>query len=244
MSEAPAIRLSHLTKEYGGVRALDDVSLDVERGEVFGYLGPNGAGKTTTLKLLAGLLRPTSGAAFVAGHSVSDAPLQAKARFGYIPESGALFEKLSPREYLAFIARLYRLEDADAAARIERWLAYFDLAAVVDKRMTAFSKGMKQKVCWIAALLHDPEVLILDEPLSGLDVETVARVKELLRQIAASGGTVFYSSHLVDIVEKVCTRIAILGKGRLAAVGTVEAILAETGATSLEQALLALQARS
>jgi ABC-2 type transport system ATP-binding protein len=235
-----AIELRRLGKDFGSKRALRDVSLTVGWGEVFGYVGANGAGKTTTIKILTGLIRPTSGDAFVGGHSVLEQPLEVKARLGYVPESGALFEKFSPVEYLTLIGRLYRLSEARLRDRMGEELRTFSLEADKDKPMGVLSKGTKQKVCWISALLHDPEVLVLDEPLNGLDVETVAHVKEMMRGLAQQGRTIFYSSHLIDIVEKVCTRIGVIHAGQLVSVGTVSEVTAAAGAASLEQALLAL----
>jgi ABC-2 type transport system ATP-binding protein len=235
-----AIELRRLGKDFGSKRALRDVSLTVGWGEVFGYVGANGAGKTTTIKILTGLIRPTSGDAFVGGHSVLEQPLEVKARLGYVPESGALFEKFSPVEYLTLIGRLYRLSEARLRDRMGEELRTFSLEADKDKPMGVLSKGTKQKVCWISALLHDPEVLVLDEPLNGLDVETVAHVKEMMRGLAQQGRTIFYSSHLIDIVEKVCTRIGVIHAGQLVSVGTVSEVMAAAGAASLEQALRAL----
>ncbi|HEY8151169.1 MAG TPA: ABC transporter ATP-binding protein [Vicinamibacteria bacterium] len=235
-----AIELRSLGRDFGPKRALRDVSLTVGWGEVFGYVGANGAGKTTTIKVLTGLIRPTSGDAFVGGHSVLEEPLEVKARLGYVPESGALFEKFSPVEYLTLIGRLYRLSEARIRDRMGEELRTFSLEADKDKPMGVLSKGTKQKVCWISALLHDPEVLVLDEPLNGLDVETVAHVKEMMRGLAQQGRTIFYSSHLIDIVEKVCTRIGVIHDGQLVSVGTVSEVMAAAGAASLEQALLAL----
>jgi ABC-2 type transport system ATP-binding protein len=243
---APAdvvLDLRDLTRDFGATRALSGVSLAVRRGEVFGYLGANGAGKTTTIKILTGLLHPTSGDAFVCGHSVTTAPLEAKARLGYLPESGALFEKLSPLEYLVFTGQLYGLEEGDAQERARHWLSFFSLLDKADHRIGTFSKGTKQKVCWAAALQHEPEVLVLDEPLNGLDVETVARLKELLRSWSAAGRTVFYSSHLVDVVEKMCTRVGVLHGGRLVGEGTVDEVRTRAGASSLEEALMILWQR-
>jgi ABC-2 type transport system ATP-binding protein len=235
-----AIELSDLTMRYGSRVALDGVALRVEQGEVFGYLGPNGAGKTTTLKILAGILRPAAGEARVLGRSVVAEPLAVKASIGYVPESGAVFEKLTPREHLSFVGRVRGLTDEETAAGIARLADRFQLTAELDRRCNELSKGTKQKVCWCAAMLHDPPVLVLDEPLSGLDVESVARVKELLRELALRGSTVFYSSHLVDVVEKVCTRIAILDRGRLRAVGTPQDVIIGAGRDTLEQAVRAL----
>jgi ABC-2 type transport system ATP-binding protein len=236
----PAIAIDDVHKAYGTARALAGVTLEVARGEVFGYVGPNGAGKTTTLKILAGLIRPGSGRVRVAGIDVLEQPLEAKARVGYVPESGALFEKLSAREYLTLTGRLYGLPEAHIEGRVAHWLRFFDLAARSGEPIASLSKGLKQRVCWMAALLHDPDVLILDEPLNGLDVETVARVKDLMAALAADGRTVFYSSHLIDIVEVVCTRVAVLHRGRVLAAGTVAEVQASLGAASLEEALLGL----
>jgi ABC-2 type transport system ATP-binding protein len=236
----PAIELRNVTKDYPTTRALNDVCLTVNRGEIFGYVGANGAGKTTTIKILAGLIRPTSGEAFVSGHSIRANPLEVKARIGFVPESGAIFDKLSPREYLTIIGNLYRLTTARAEEQLSEWLDFFGLMDRIDQRMEVFSKGTKQKVCWIAALLHDPEVLILDEPLSGLDVETISRVKDLMKRLTSEGKTIFYSSHLIDVVEKVCTRIAILHRGRLIGAGTIDEVRVLSGAPTLEEALMKL----
>jgi len=239
-----AIELRQLGKDYGTKQALRGVSLSVGWGEVFGYVGANGAGKTTTIKILTGLIRPSSGDALVGGHSVLEQPLEVKARLGYVPESGALFEKFSPVEYLTLIGRLYRLSEAHIRERLGTELRSFGLEADKDKPMGVLSKGTKQKVCWISALLHDPDVLVLDEPLNGLDVETVAYVKEMMRRRAQEGRTIFYSSHLIDIVEKVCTRIAVIHAGQIVSVGTVGEVVAASGSSSLEHALLALSARA
>jgi ABC-2 type transport system ATP-binding protein len=236
----PAIAATDLRKSYGATEALRGVTLEVARGEVFGYVGPNGAGKTTTLKILAGLIRPTSGTVQVAGVEVLERPLEAKARVGYVPESGALFEKLSADEYLTLTGRLYRLAEPQIRERVAHWLHQFGLSARAHAPLGSLSKGLRQRVCWMAALLHDPDVLILDEPLNGLDVETVGLVKELMAALAKEGRTVFYSSHLIDIVSVVCTRVAVLHQGRILAQGTPAQVSAALGADSLEQALLGL----
>jgi len=238
--DGAAIEIEGLRKSYGSVEALQGVTLRVERGEVFGYVGPNGAGKTTTLKILSGLIQPTEGRVRVAGVEVTEAPLAAKARVGYVPESGALFEKLSAAEYLTLTGRLYGLAEDRIRSRADHWLRYFDLASRAGAPLATLSKGLKQRVCWMAALLHDPEVLVLDEPLNGLDVETVARAKDLMAALARDGRTVFYSSHLIDIVEVVCTRVAVLHAGRVLAQGTTGEVASALGAPSLEQALLGL----
>lgn len=237
-----AVELRNVSKVFGGVKALDDVSIRVRAGEVFGYVGRNGAGKTTSIKILTGLLQPTAGEAFVDGASVRTHPLETKAKLGYVPESGALFEKFSPVEYLSLIGQLHRLPEQTIDERRERWLAYFGLGAERHRAIGGLSKGTRQKVCWIAALIHDPSVLFLDEPLNGLDVEAVARVKELMLSLTAQGRTVFYSSHLMDIVAKVCTGIAVLDRGKVVAHGTVDDVVAGLGGASLEEGLLRLGA--
>ncbi len=238
--DTPAIELDSLTRSFGDRLALDRVSLRVDRGEIFGYLGPNGAGKTTTIKILTGLLRPTAGDVRLNGTSVVAEPLRVKERLGYVPESGALFEKLTLVEYLLFTGQMYGIPDDEISARTSYWANLFGLSGEEDRPLGALSRGNRQKVCWAAALLHAPEVLVLDEPLSGLDVGAVMQVKELLWERSAAGKTVFYSSHLVDIVEKLCTRIAVLDRGRLVTTGRVDEVFAAAGATSLEEAMIRL----
>ncbi len=236
----PAISLRDLTKSYGATEALRGVTLDVQRGEVFGYVGPNGAGKTTTIKIVTGLVRPGGGSVEVAGFDVLKSPLEVKARVGYVPESGALYEKFSAEEYLTLVGRLYGLGEARVRERVGHWLSVFGLEAHKQAPLGSLSKGQKQRVCWLSALLHDPEVLVLDEPLNGLDVESVARAKELMAALAADGRTVFYSSHLIDIVARVCTRVAVLHRGQILAHGAPADVAAALRAETLEQALLGL----
>lgn len=240
MAASPAIELLELTKHYAGTVALEGVSLAVERGEIFGYLGQNGAGKTTTIKVLTGLIRPTSGDARVAGHSVVDRPLEVKARIGYVPDSGAIYEKLTPREHLETAGLLYGLSDARIHERTDALLELFALEDRANQRMDTFSKGMKQKVCLAAAMIHEPETIFLDEPMNGLDVESVRLMKDLISRLASGGTTIFYTSHLVDLVEKICTRVGVLHGGRLLLVGSVDEVLARTDTRSLEAALVRL----
>lgn len=236
----PAISLRDVTKSYGATEALRGVTLDVRRGEVFGYVGPNGAGKTTTIKILTGLVRPGGGSVRVAGFDVAEQPLEVKARVGYVPESGALYEKFSAEEYLTLVGRLYGLGEARVRERVAHWLGVFGLEALKQAPLGSLSKGQKQRVCWLSALLHDPELLVLDEPLNGLDVESVARAKELMAALAADGRTVFYSSHLIDIVARVCTRVAVLHRGQILAHGAPDEVALALGAETLEQGLLGL----
>jgi len=237
-----AIEIDDLSRSFGAMRALDGISLSIGRGEVFGYLGPNGAGKTTTLRILVGTLQPTSGDARVFGASVTADPIAVKRTLGYVPESGAVFERLTPREFLEFTGRIRGLSTDETAARTEALAARFELATELDRRLGDLSKGTRQKACWCAALLHEPAVLVLDEPLSGLDVESVARVKELLAELSGSGVTVLYSSHLVDLVERMCHRVAVIHRGRLRAIGTPEEVAIGSGADTLEGAVRRLAA--
>ncbi len=233
--EDEKIRVESLTRYYGKFLALDGVSFSVPAGQVCGYLGPNGAGKTTTIKILTGLIRPTKGRARVAGFDLVQTPLEAKKRIGFVPESGALYEKLTPSEYLRMVGELRKMEPDLLSSRIEKFLQLFGLSEHKDQRMDTFSKGMKQKVLLSGAMLHDPDVLFLDEPLNGLDANTALLVKELIRNMAARGKTIFYSSHIMEVVEKVCDRIIILDKGRIAADGSIEELRAMTRESSLEE---------
>ncbi len=232
--EEEKIRVEGLTRYYGKFLALDGVSFSVPAGQVCGYLGPNGAGKTTTIKILTGLIRPTKGRAWIAGFDLIQTPLEAKKRIGFVPESGALYEKLTPSEYLQMVGELRKMEPDLLSSRVEKFLQLFGLSKHKDQRMDTFSKGMKQKVLLSGAMLHDPDVLFLDEPLNGLDANTALLVKELIRNMAARGKTIFYSSHIMEVVEKVCDRVIILDKGKIAADGSIEELREMTRESSLE----------
>jgi ABC-2 type transport system ATP-binding protein len=226
----------HLSRDYDRKAALIDLSMRVEPGEILGFLGPNGAGKSTTVKVLTGLIQPSGGRASVAGYDIVSQPIEAKKRLGYVPETGALYESLTPDEYLELMGCLYHLDPKSSAARRDELLDLFGLAGVSTQRIAEFSKGMKQKVAIASALLHKPDVLFLDEPLDGLDANAAMVVKELLKRLAAQGKTILFCSHILEVVERICTRIVIIDKGRKIAEGTPRAIAAETGAGSLEEA--------
>ncbi len=230
------IETEDLTKTFGDKLALDRLTIRVEPGEIYGFLGPNGAGKSTTVKILTGLLRPTMGTARVAGYDVLEHPVEVKRRIGCVPESGALFESLSPVEYLEVVASLHHLDPASASRRAEELLSLFGLAEDRNVRMLDFSKGMKQKVLLVAALLHNPEVLFMDEPLNGVDANTAMVFKELLKRLAGQGKTIFFSSHILEVVERICTRIAIISEGRVVVDGTYQEIARLTGSATLEEA--------
>ncbi|HPL28913.1 MAG TPA: ABC transporter ATP-binding protein [Anaerolineae bacterium] len=241
MVETSLIEMQHLVKKYGDKMAVDDVSLEVRAGEILGFLGPNGAGKTTTIKMLVGLLQPTSGVVRVAGYDVQGQPLQAKAACGYVPDQPNLYPKLSGRELLRFVGDLYGLQRTQVERRIEELLRLFDLTAAGDDTFDSYSHGMKQKTALAAALLHDPRVLVLDEPTVGLDPKSARLIKDILRQLAERGAAVFLSTHILEIAEHMCDRIGIINQGRLIAVGTMDELRAHgQGERSLEDIFLAL----
>ena len=211
------IEIQHLTKRYGDFTAVDDVSLSVPRGEIFGFLGPNGAGKTTTIRIMAGLSLPSAGVVRIAGRDVG---VEAKAITGYVPDRPYLYEKLTGRELLHFVADLYRKDWPACEARGLELLHYFDLHDWVDARIENLSHGMKQKLVIVSALVHDPEVLIIDEPMVGLDALAQKQVKLLMRRLAEEKKTVFLTTHTMSVAEAVCDRIAIINRGRIIATGT------------------------
>lgn len=230
----PVIQIENLHKYYGSTHVLKGINLAVEAGQVVGYIGPNGAGKSTTLKILIGLLTDYAGEVRVLGHDVKTDPIAVKSRIGYVPENAALYDTLTPMEYLQFIGQLYGMDEETNERRAFDLLKLFELKDNADARMTTFSKGMRQKVLLISGLLHNPELIFLDEPLSGLDANAVVLVKAIIRQLADSGKTVFYSSHIMDVVEKISDRIIIISQGQIIADGTF-AELQQQHSGSLEQ---------
>ncbi|MCG8603571.1 ABC transporter ATP-binding protein [bacterium] len=234
------IEITKLRKRFKDKVAVDDLSLSVNKGEILGFLGPNGAGKTTTVKMLTGMLIPDSGGARVAGFDVSTHSLEVKKRIGYVPESGALFESLTAWEYLELIADLHHLERPLARRRTEEFLTLFGLIDEKDQQLSSFSKGMKQKVLLASAFLHNPDVLFLDEPLNGLDVNAALVVKELLKKFASQGRTIMFCSHILEVVERICTRVAIIHEGRLLTVGTAFEITKQASQPTLEAAFSSL----
>lgn len=223
------IRIRGLRKTYGDLVAVDGLDLDAAEGEVLALLGPNGAGKSTAVKCLVGLLRPDAGELSIAGHDAVREPALARRALSYVPEIARVHDALTPVEYLQLKGRLFDVADAEIAERSDRLLEGFGLADRRDQAMSGFSKGMAQKVSLAGALLPRPRALVLDEPLSGLDVETTMVVKELLREFAARGGAVLYCSHLLDVVETVAHRVAVIDRGRLQAVGTMDELRSGAG---------------
>ena len=230
------ISTENLSRSYGSKAALIGLDLTVEPGEILGFLGPNGAGKSTTVKILTGMIRPDTGRAIVAGFDVVEQPMEVKRRVGYVPETAALYDGLTGGEYLELIACLYHLDTKTAATRRSELLELFGLLGNEHDRMSEYSKGMRQKVAIIAAMMHGPEVLIMDEPLDGLDANTAMIVKELLKQMAHQGKTVLFCSHILDVVDRMCSKIVIINHGRLIATGTSDELKRQTGEASLESA--------
>lgn len=230
------IRTERLTKHYGDKAAIVDLDLDVEPGELFGFLGPNGAGKSTTVKILAGLIPAGAGRALVAGFDIATHPLEAKRRLGFVPETPRLYESLTADGFLDVMGALYHLDPATSRARRNDLIELFGLGDVRHQRLREFSKGMRQKVVIASALIHRPEVLILDEPFDGLDANTALVMKGLLREMAAQGKTILFSSHILEVVERICTRICIVDGGRKIAEGTADEIRRHFRSASLDEA--------
>jgi ABC-2 type transport system ATP-binding protein len=222
------IELTHVSKSYnrGKVKAVDDLTLTVKPGEIFGFLGPNGAGKTTTIKMIVGLLRPDAGRIAVEGYDVAKEPLEAKQVTTYVPDFPAIYERLTGLEYLNFIGDVYGVPKADRLERINKWLEIFELAPVVTNPIQSYSHGMKQKIVLTAALLPGPRVMVLDEPLVGLDPRAAHQLKEMFREHCDQGKTLFFSTHIMEVAEKLCDRIGIIHKGKLVACGTMEELKA------------------
>ncbi len=237
------LRLEELTKDYDGFRALENLSLDIPPGEFFCFLGPNGAGKTTTIKIITGLLRPTSGRALIGTHDIQGQPIEAKRLIGYIPDQPYLYEKLSGRDFFHFVGDLYEIPRAEQEGALAKYFEIFSLAQVADVLIENYSFGMRQKLCFSVAFMHRPRLLVVDEPMVGLDPRSARIVKNLLREFCREGGTVFLSTHLLAIAEELCDRLGIITRGRLRFLGTVaelRASLAREG--TLEDLFLELTA--
>jgi ABC-2 type transport system ATP-binding protein len=239
----PVISIRNLFKSYGDKHVLKDINLDVYPGQVIGYIGPNGAGKSTTVKILCGLLTDYQGYVSVRGYDVKEETLEAKRIIGYVPELAELYDVLTPMEYLQFTGALYGLDEAVATERATRMMSAFGLGDNLNQRMDSFSKGMRQKVLIASGLLHNPDLIILDEPLSGLDANSVIVIKDLISRLAKEGKTIFYCSHMMDVVEKVSDRIVLIDDGRIVANGTFEELKRMAGDKSLEQIFASLTSK-
>jgi ABC-2 type transport system ATP-binding protein len=224
------IKLVNLTKCYRGFRAVDHIDLKIERGSIFGFLGPNGAGKTTTIKMMAGVLRPSEGQIIINGMDLSQEPSKVKRRIGFIPDRPFLYEKLTGSEFLRFVARLYRVNgEFSSEQRVTRLLELFGLGHWAEELIESYSHGMKQRLVMCAALLHKPDVIIVDEPMVGLDPKAARLVKDVFREQALGGTTIFMSTHSLEVAEEVCSRIAIIQGGRIIATGTAEELRRQAG---------------
>jgi ABC-2 type transport system ATP-binding protein len=236
------IELTDLTKRYGRFTAVDGINLTIPKGELYGFLGPNGAGKTTTMRMIAGILQPTSGTVKISGIDIQKDPLVAKSRLGFIPDRPFVYDKLTGVEFLRFVAGLYGMGGADVEDQIDELLELFELAPWKHELTESYSHGMRQKLIISSALVHRPEVIVVDEPMIGLDPKSARLLKDMLREFVAGGGTVLMSTHTLEIAEAMCDRIAIVQAGRIAAAGTMEDLRLQTssGDVSLEELFLKL----
>ena len=238
------IELLHLVKKFGELLAVNDLSLTVNRGEFFAVLGPNAAGKTTTIKILTGLIKPTSGTARVAGFDVQTEPLEVRRRLAYVPDFPFLYDKLTPWEFIRFTGQMFRMEASGLRAKADALIARFNLGDYVDKPIEGLSHGTRQRVAIASALLHDPEVFVIDEPMVGLDPHHARVVKDVLKERSLAGMTVFLSTHQLSVAEEMADRIGIIHQGRLIAVGTRDELRKQSGSTgALEETFLALTAQ-
>ncbi len=239
-STQPVIAARNLRKAFNNTVAVAGVDLAVYGGEIFGFLGPNGAGKTTTIKMLIGLLRPSDGSALIGGHNIQTEPVAGKSLIGYVPDEPHLPERLTAREFFQFIGGLYRVPTEQVQRRGEELLKLFDLQDHGDELIGGFSHGMRQKTALAGALLHDPRALFLDEPTVGLDPRSARLIKDILRQLAARGTAVFLTTHILEIAERLCDRVAIIMDGRIIAAGTLDELRRGSTGQSLEDIFLSL----
>ncbi len=236
----PVLEATHLTRTFGDFVAVDDATFTLQPGEIVGFLGPNGAGKTTTIKMLTGLLGPSTGAARVAGYDIVAQPLEAKARIGYVPDTPNLYGKLKAGEYLRFVGQLYKVPPAQVEERMRPMLDMFDLTEVAGNYLDTFSHGMQQKVAITGAFLHDPQIVFMDEPTVGLDPRSARLIKDLMIRNRDRGRTIFFSTHILEIAQTMCDRVIIINKGRIVADARVDELRAMRGEQSLEDIFLEL----
>lgn len=217
------IEVNNLTKIYDNSKvAIDNVSFKVNSGEIFGFLGPNGAGKSTTIKSIVGIIKKSKGSITINNLSLENNPLEYKKQFSYVPDNPELFDKLSGNDYINFISDIYELDDNTRKERLEKYLEIFDIKDAMNQQISTYSHGMQQKLALIGALIHEPEVFILDEPMVGLDPKSSFNLKEHMRERANAGKTVFFSTHVMEVAENICDRIAIISNGKIVALGTME----------------------
>jgi len=237
------IEIQGVSKSYGAKRAVDQLDLSVRKGEIFGFLGANGAGKTTTIKMMVGLLRPDAGTIRINGYDIRHQPLEAKRQIAYVPDTPEVYEQLTGLEYLNFIGDIYGVSVADRKARIDRFATAFELTGSLQDRIGGYSHGMQQKLVLMGALLHHPPVWVLDEPLVGLDPRSAHTLKELMVEHTRQGNTLFFSTHILEVAEKLCDRVAIIKQGRIIACGTLDELRQGQAGDSLEQIFLEMTGR-
>ncbi|MFD1361078.1 ABC transporter ATP-binding protein [Lentibacillus salinarum] len=234
MKDENVLSLTDLTMNFGGKNVLNGINLDVYQGQIIGYIGPNGAGKSTTVIIMLGLIEDYDGKVEIFGQDISKGDHTYKRKIGYVPENAEIYDNLTASEYLTFIGELYGLDQVDVEVKARKLMHAFEMEDVFHTRLASFSKGMRQKVLIISSLLHDPDLLFLDEPLNGLDANSVMVIKEVLSQLAAQGKTIFYSSHIMDVVEKISNRIVLLLDGEVEADGSFEALREQSKEGTLE----------
>lgn len=231
----PAISIQDLYMSYGSNQVLNGINIEIPKGQIIGYIGPNGAGKSTTVKILLGLITNYSGKVRVMGEDISTGSIEYKKKIGYVPETAEIYDNLTAREYLTFLGELYGMSYEETDNKAKKLMQLFGIAEVYDSRITSYSKGMKQKVLIISSLLHNPEILFFDEPLSGLDANSVMVFKEIMSSLVNKGKTIFYSSHIMEVVEKISDRIILINKGNVVADGTFDQLKAKNKEGSLEE---------
>jgi len=240
------LNISNVSKTYGNntVKAVDNISLEVKSGQILGFIGPNGAGKTTTMKMITGILKPDAGVITIGGHSITEKPLAAKQSFGYVPDSPDMFLRLKGMEYLNFMADMYEVDDTIRREKITAMAQTFEMTGALSARIQSYSHGMRQKIIIMGALMHDPAVWILDEPLTGLDPRSSFQLKEMMRQHAQTGKCVLFSTHMLEVAEKLCDKIALINKGRIVFFGELEELKAMHNQLSLEDIFMEVTANA
>ena len=239
MSEQTMLEISHFSKSYGGShKAVDDISLSVNRGDIYGFIGHNGAGKSTTIRAVVGVLDFKEGEIFIDGHSVKEDPIACKKITAYIPDNPDLYENLTGIQYLNFIADIFEISAAEREEQIRKYASLFEITEALGDLISSYSHGMKQKTAIISALIHSPKLLVLDEPFVGLDPKASHILKEIMREICNGGGAIFFSTHVLEVAEKLCDNVAIIKEGKLIRSGTMEDV---KGDASLESVFLELE---
>lgn len=236
------LKINGISKSYnkGKIKAVDNINLDIKKGEIFGFLGPNGAGKTTTIKMIVGLLKPDEGNIILNGTDIWGEPLKAKSMISYVPDNPEIYDRLDGIDYLNFIADMYGISKDERKEKIEKYTNLFNIEDSLGDIISSYSHGMKQKLVLTAALLNNPSLFILDEPMVGLDPKSSFNLKEIMRRMCDEGKTVFFSTHVMEVAEKLCDRIAIINKGKIVALGTMDELRRAENSASLENIFLEL----